>query len=238
MNTFEFIWCSKNDVRVRAMFDKMVFDPSLLHTYWCLKSNWVSFADTEKLSCNNGNCKCRLSSWSSWSACCKSGGGTISDVSTKTRRILDSEPCDNNDRLEQSKYCPTCPCVYESEFTCHKSGGQCIRKSWVCDGDKDCENGEDEEIDRCHPVCFDYATDYRPGAIDIDTTYYSFLTFKFIKSPEECQSFCQQNPQCNFFTYNLDKRACIRKKSKGSPSKIERAVSGPRNCSYGIYWPI
>ena len=31
MNTFEFVRCSKNDVRVRSMFDKMVFDPSLLH---------------------------------------------------------------------------------------------------------------------------------------------------------------------------------------------------------------
>ena len=30
MNMFEFVRCSKNDVRVRSMFDKMVFDPSLL----------------------------------------------------------------------------------------------------------------------------------------------------------------------------------------------------------------
>ena len=81
---------------------------------------------TMSTSCNNGNCKCRLSSWGSWSACCKSGGGTISDVSTRKRRILDSEPCDNNERLEQSKYCPKCPFVYNSEFTCHKSGGKCI----------------------------------------------------------------------------------------------------------------
>ena len=29
MNMFEFVRCSKNDVRVRSMFDKMVFDPSL-----------------------------------------------------------------------------------------------------------------------------------------------------------------------------------------------------------------
>ena len=29
MNTFEFVRCSKNDVRVRTMFDKMVFDTSL-----------------------------------------------------------------------------------------------------------------------------------------------------------------------------------------------------------------
>ena len=32
MNTFEFVRCSKNDVQVRSMFDKMVFDPSLLFT--------------------------------------------------------------------------------------------------------------------------------------------------------------------------------------------------------------
>ena len=30
INTFEFIGCSKNDVQVHSMFDKMVFDPSLL----------------------------------------------------------------------------------------------------------------------------------------------------------------------------------------------------------------
>jgi len=35
MNTFEFIQCSKNDVQVRSMFDKMVFDPSLVKiTVW------------------------------------------------------------------------------------------------------------------------------------------------------------------------------------------------------------
>ena len=31
MNTFEFIWCSKNDVQVLSMFDKMVFDPALVN---------------------------------------------------------------------------------------------------------------------------------------------------------------------------------------------------------------
>ena len=33
MNTFEFVRCSKNDVRVRSMFDKLVFDPSLIFRY-------------------------------------------------------------------------------------------------------------------------------------------------------------------------------------------------------------
>ena len=31
INTFEFVQCSKNDVRVRSMFEKMVFDPSLVN---------------------------------------------------------------------------------------------------------------------------------------------------------------------------------------------------------------
>ena len=30
MNTFELVRCSKNDVQVRSMFDKMVFNPSLV----------------------------------------------------------------------------------------------------------------------------------------------------------------------------------------------------------------
>ena len=36
MNTFEFVRCSLNDVRVRLMFDKMVFDPSLVSPYFFL----------------------------------------------------------------------------------------------------------------------------------------------------------------------------------------------------------
>ena len=31
MNMLEFVRCSKNDVRVQSMFDKMVFDPSLVN---------------------------------------------------------------------------------------------------------------------------------------------------------------------------------------------------------------
>ena len=33
MNTFEFVRYSENDVQVGAMFDKMVFDPSLDKRY-------------------------------------------------------------------------------------------------------------------------------------------------------------------------------------------------------------
>ena len=42
MNTFEFVRCSKNDVPVRSMFDKMVFDPSLLFSviYFWIEVNF------------------------------------------------------------------------------------------------------------------------------------------------------------------------------------------------------
>ena len=33
MNMFKFVRCSKNDVRVRSMLDKMVFDPSLANPF-------------------------------------------------------------------------------------------------------------------------------------------------------------------------------------------------------------
>ena len=39
MNTFKFIWCSKNDVRVHSMFYKMVFDTSLIERTWTCSSN-------------------------------------------------------------------------------------------------------------------------------------------------------------------------------------------------------
>ena len=33
MNTFEFMRCSQDDVRVLSMFDKMMFDPPLIYLY-------------------------------------------------------------------------------------------------------------------------------------------------------------------------------------------------------------
>ena len=30
MNMFEFVWCSKNDVRVHMMFDKIAFEPKVM----------------------------------------------------------------------------------------------------------------------------------------------------------------------------------------------------------------
>ena len=54
MNTFEFVRCSKNDVQVRSMFDKIVFDPSLIKLSqaqaWNISSllylltNWRTFS--------------------------------------------------------------------------------------------------------------------------------------------------------------------------------------------------
>ena len=37
---------------------------------------------------------------------------------------------------------------FSTEFLCKKSG-KCIHRSWVCDGDTDCPNGEDESTETC-----------------------------------------------------------------------------------------
>ena len=102
-------------------------------------------ADTERRSCKDRNCLCKLSSWGAWSACCHDGGGTKSNSTTRKRHILTNyEPCDNTERLEQSRYCHKCPCINGTEFTCYKSENRCISKSWICDGYNDCGGGEDE----------------------------------------------------------------------------------------------
>ena len=42
MNMFKFVRCLKNDVRVRSMFDKMVFDPSLVFKRYYVFASWSS----------------------------------------------------------------------------------------------------------------------------------------------------------------------------------------------------
>ena len=41
--------------------------------------------------------------------------------------------------LSSAKTCPT------NKFDCNGDGKECIRKSWVCDGEKDCSSGNDEK---------------------------------------------------------------------------------------------
>ena len=41
MNKFEFVRCSKNDVRVCSMFDEMVFDPSLMISANFFDPSWL-----------------------------------------------------------------------------------------------------------------------------------------------------------------------------------------------------
>jgi len=46
-------------------------------------------------------------------------------------------------------------CADESMYRCEGAGGVCIFESWVCDGESDCPNGDDEA--RCSEFhYFDY----------------------------------------------------------------------------------
>ena len=52
------------------------------------------------------------------------------------------------------------PCL-DFQFKCHKSNS-CIHKSWICDKEPDCANGEDEAPETCSvTVCTD--EQYRCG---------------------------------------------------------------------------
>ena len=57
MNTFKFVHYSKNDVRVRLMFDKMVFDPSLWNdsTQITRKYSFVTFLQVDAVFQRNDN---------------------------------------------------------------------------------------------------------------------------------------------------------------------------------------
>lgn len=45
---------------------------------------------------------------------------------------------------------PTSRCT-PREFECHDHFS-CIHQSWVCDGDRDCPDGSDEDITRCKNI--------------------------------------------------------------------------------------
>ncbi len=36
------------------------------------------------------------------------------------------------------------------------SNNRCIYKRWMCDGEDDCRNGEDEELQKCNSECPNY----------------------------------------------------------------------------------
>ncbi|KAK4320339.1 hypothetical protein Pmani_008845 [Petrolisthes manimaculis] len=80
-------------------------------------------------------CRYEWGSWSSWSSCSKTcGGGTRSRHRIKPNGVTidDSESCNTQDCC-QARY---------GKFKC--SNEQCVRKDYVCDGDKDCSDGSDE----------------------------------------------------------------------------------------------
>lgn len=57
-------------------------------------------------------------------------------------------------------------------------------------------------------------------------------------SPDDCQTLCQENNDCNFFTFNYGGQKCYMKSTLGSRSGPAGETSGPAHCSSGSGWCI
>jgi len=96
-------------------------------------------------------CKYLWGNFGSWGRCSKTCGG---GVKFRYRRCLGSSNVNNCIRDQggsnyQTTKCETQDCCSAryGKFRC--SNGRCIRKTWLCDGDNDCRNNDDESRSRC-----------------------------------------------------------------------------------------
>ena len=96
-------------------------------------------------------CKFVWGSFGGWGGCSKTCGGGIKHryrLCLGTNNISDCTR-DQGGLNYQTESCETQDCCSSQygKFKC--SNGKCIWKSWICDGDNDCGNNEDESRSRC-----------------------------------------------------------------------------------------
>ncbi len=54
-------------------------------------------------------------------------------------------------------------------------------------------------------------------------------------SPNDCQSLCQSEPECNVFTYKLSYKICYLKTKISTKAYNSDAVSGPKTCPGNLF---
>ncbi|XP_068713788.1 SE-cephalotoxin-like [Montipora foliosa] len=96
-------------------------------------------------------CKYRWGNFGAWGRCSKTCGG---GVKFRYRRCLGTSNVNNCRRDQggsnyQTAKCETQDCcsAQYGKFKC--SNGRCIQKRFLCDGDNDCRNNDDESRSRC-----------------------------------------------------------------------------------------
>ena len=57
---------------------------------------------------------------------------------------------------------------------------------------------------------------------------------KNVETPADCQTECQKDDSCQFFTWHQKHNACVLKAAKGNIiNTVKWMVSGPKNCPGG-----
>lgn len=121
--------------------------------YWCgdvtKQCTDITSVCDGKVQCMNGADEDRC-----WSQPCPADKVARCQSSTLCLDLMDlcdGKPACPGGEDEDSRFCRSFPCPTDRSFRCRS--GKCIEKRGVCDGVfKDCEEGEDEDLDYCSRV--------------------------------------------------------------------------------------
>lgn len=97
-------------------------------------------------------CKFVWGDWdNSWGACSKTCGGGEKKRYRKCLGTSSVQDCvrDQGGEDHQTAACETQECCSDQYYKYKCSNGKCISKGWLCDGDNDCGNNDDESRSQC-----------------------------------------------------------------------------------------
>ena len=107
----------------------------------------------------------------------------------------------------------------DDEFNC--VSGQCIPLAMSCDGISDCEDGSDESPDQCSS-CF----------VEGECIQSPLISAKIVENENQCLYMCQNDLNCNWFSYDPFGKLCetFQSCTNLSNENCGKCISGERSC--------